>query len=298
MIEENSTTNQPKPDDEDSSKKGTQPVDPQSSIPPTGSHQSLATEPAHKKTADQAEGPHKKIEKHTLIVAWAGLIVACITGVIFYRQFSEMQTQTGILSKQAEDAGNDATTARRNARQEIRTLQAQVAAIERQMRQDQRAWIKIELGPLVTNHNPTAGTVIPFVPVTISNTGKSPAKNISGKFVMEKVPNGQSPSLRYDVQGRRVTVGSMWQGTSLPRVEASIFRINPTSKQYEVRPLSTAENEEILKGKAYLATYARVEYDDVFGIHHWTTACAFSTEDTPGVYKAEACTSYNGVDDN
>lgn len=251
-----------------------------------------------------------ELDARLMIWLTAGIFaMAAVTAFILIKQANVMQGQLDEMKSGGDQTDRvivlnmgQLTTAAKTAvaaKRQADAAQGSVKAIQRQMRQDQRAWIKIEFGPLVSHDNPTKGTSIPTVAATITNTGKSPAKKIFVKMTMEKVPNGQSPSFTFPLP-ITVTIGSMWQGRLEPLRDVTILWINPQTKEVEPRPLTAAEDAELVHGKAYIATYATVTYEDVFGIHHQTTSCTFASESPTPVLLggAEKCTDYGGVDNN
>jgi hypothetical protein len=96
VKEENPSSHHAESNDQQHDEKGTHPVESQPLVPGAASQKSFSANPASEKAARKIEKPLKKVERHTLIIAWAGLIVACITGAVFYRQLKEMQEQTRI----------------------------------------------------------------------------------------------------------------------------------------------------------------------------------------------------------
>ena len=50
------------------------------------------------------------------------------------------------------------------------------------------------------------------------------------------------------------------------------------------------------EGRAYIAIYALVAYDDIFGIKHWTRTCGFQALVNGGNFHASQCTAWNDVD--
>jgi hypothetical protein len=69
-------------------------------------------------------------EKRMFWLTLGGVILALVTGYIFYRQFREMSTQTGILSQQAKTAHDDSVDAGRKADAQIVALHGQVATAQ------------------------------------------------------------------------------------------------------------------------------------------------------------------------
>ena len=73
------------------------------------------------------------------------------------------------------------------------------------MRKDQRAWVSIiQKGPIVLNVGVTPSEV-----VTISNTGKTPAKHVAAHFYVEIVPNGKAPHFEESAMHSIVLYGSI-----------------------------------------------------------------------------------------
>ncbi len=48
---------------------------------------------------------------------------------------------------------------------------------------------------------------------------------------------------------------------------------------------------------SFMVVYGKVNYLDVFGVHHWTHYCQW-LRFKPGRYTAKKCTDYNDVDRN
>jgi hypothetical protein len=64
----------------------------------------------------------------------------------------------------------------------------------------------------------------------------------------------------------------------------------------EESPITPDERTALSEGKAWLATFGLVEYDDVFKKRHWTQFCDWS-QFKPGIqYSAQGCSEYNNVD--
>jgi hypothetical protein len=236
-----------------------------------------------------------------LVVTLAGLIVAAWTLAVFHKQFKEMQAQTKILSQTAEDASQEARTAHRQARKQIGTMQAQVAAIQRQMRQDQRAWMRLQIGMPQYIRDATGMVQLP-VHVAIFNTGKTPARNILTEVVIAMVKNGEPPVFTYkDVPRARDTTGSMWQGDSYGFDTHLLER--DSSGKTKARNLSAAEYQELVHTKKWIAVYGKISYVDVFGVNHWTTSCIYSLPPLPPTTEfvlvdAKTCTDYGNTDTN
>lgn len=251
-------------------------------------------------------GPREKVarltpfERNTLILAWAGFLTAVLTGIVFYLQFREMKRQTGILNGQAQEAAKDSNAAAEKVERQLRIAQEQasaaqdgVSAIRRQMRQDQRAWLRVDVGTVIYAQPGPAS-----VPVTITNTGKTPAREVTEQIVVEKVKNTENLHFSYRVPRTVGTMGMLYpnalqQGIASTLAEARGTQIVPPAA------LSAADMQELLAGEAYLAIYGKITYLDVFGMNHYTKFCVFSSPAPKQVYvTAKKCTDYNSVDGN
>jgi hypothetical protein len=254
---------------------------------------------------------------------WWMLFVTIITLIVFYRQFGEMQTQTGILNAQAKQAATDSIEAARKveaqlsiAQKQVEAMQKQataaqdsVKAVQRQMRQDQRAWIVFTPGPVVVEDNSPFLQSFKFV-----NTGKTPAKRVWIDADIEVVKNTDSPRLRYG-HGHIHAITST--GIFYPNSDPMIFtidrrQINPETGKNDPSLLKHAEWLSLLEGTSYTATYFLLTYYDVFNVKHWQKFCIWnqysSRQNSVSRGAGEAarekyfhsgkCSAYNDADNN
>jgi hypothetical protein len=125
-------------------------------------------------------------------------VVGAITLVVFYGQFKEMQTQTGILSDQANRAAADAVESGKKvesqlaiARQQAKATQDSVLAIsgqariaEQQLELSERPWVKIKnniASPLTFDVGGRASGIpvaMAKIEDTIENVGQSVAVDV------------------------------------------------------------------------------------------------------------------------
>jgi hypothetical protein len=234
-----------------------------------------------------------------LICAGVLIAVGVATAVIFYEQFREMGRQTRILNIQAQQAAADAIEANKQiqeqlriARQQAQAAQDSAEAIRRQMRIDQRAWISVAVSfPQEFKENTT---IFGFAHIT--NSGKTPAKNILGQFVIEKVRNGESPSFTYSSTARTIaTQGSLFPNASND-VPVEWVRAIPRTSNMEPILLGPTDIADLRAGRIVFVIHGRIDYKDVFGMSHWIKACGGTS--TPGSYTAKKCTDYNDLDNN
>jgi hypothetical protein len=170
------------------------------------------------------------------------------------------------------------------------------------MRKDQRAWLEFKAQSDTPVSDKVTVQIITGQPVTyplrIINIGKTPARNIAIKVFLDIVDASQEPPLD--------RVESAEAGSPYPFgvIRAGIVFPNTDLKQRIVRimkggaPLVATDSEvsAVRDGKAYLAVYGIIRYDDIFKIHHWTRFCDWKALN--GTFEALRCTQYNSVDDN
>lgn len=238
----------------------------------------------------------KKTYRLTKFGFWIALGAAVFVGV----QVREMTNQSEILASQSEGANAGALMDEMNTRRQLAIAQQQakaaqdgVDAIRKQMRQDQRAWIKI------TSNDPmgTGGGYPVVTPVHIINTGKTPALNYVLESLIKILPIKQEPVFDYSQGDHGRNNGGILYPADTRDMEASTYAKDAWTKpQPEKLALSRTDYERFLAGKNYIIVYARVTYWDIFGVKHWTHFCNWSTyaPRTP----ATKCSEYNRVDGN
>jgi hypothetical protein len=152
----------------------------------------------------------------------------------------------------------------------------------------QRAWVSF--GIRIQNPNPKdntppeeplkVGTVVD-VRTTIKNTGRTPAINVKGIL-------------------QRIAVNRAKGGTyPYPTLTAALQpheNLNHDGELYGDMLLPFTENDKrwIDSGKVRVYFYGRIEYDDVFGGHHWRNTCAYLLP--TGAFAV--CQDRNGIDYN
>jgi hypothetical protein len=153
------------------------------------------------------------------------------------------------------------------------------------MRNDERAWIQIK---------PASKDQPQFIEgekfdysLTLSNIGKTPARNIRMKAFMNIVPSSQQANLKCVEEGcpgDEVFYGSFFPNDST------------TYLMERARGMSTEQTNAWNNGAAYFAVFGMLTYSDVFNVPHWSKFCIWYSK--AGNYSAENCTAYNSVDDN
>lgn len=160
------------------------------------------------------------------------------------------------------------------------------------MRLEQRAWISIE-PPKTTK----AGENKPLIAeLIIKNNGKTPAKKLDSVFHVKIFKSNESPNLNLSGFAFSSTAGILNPNdtipTPVPMLKGVTDILNP--------PLLTHDEAvEISSGKAYIVTFGKVTYFDIYGIPHWITYCSWqTTANVRGNYSSLDCVEYNNVDDN
>jgi hypothetical protein len=133
-------------------------------------------------------------------------------------------------------------------------------------------------------------------PLGMKNSGKTPARNMVAKIYLDIVDASQEPPLERvatEAYVRRV----MTAGIVLPGVDIKQPIIRP-AEDGKSRLTTESEFTALRDGKAYVAIYGIITYDDVFGVQHWTKFCNWETGSGNGTFHTERCTAYNDVDPN
>jgi hypothetical protein len=115
--------------------------------------------------------------------------VGVYTAWVFHRQFEEMQTQTRILNTQAEQSALDSVESAKKIERQLSIADRQatsseknVKAIQRQFRDQQRPWLRIEGGISIKKQSPVGGRIQWTVTTKIWNYGLSPATRVAVSF--------------------------------------------------------------------------------------------------------------------
>jgi len=260
------------------------------------------------KRENKAEADRQHSTQHSISrTAWYAFVAAFLLASASYLQLNEMRTQTAQVFRQSEieNASASRRTAEvfeqlRIAQEQAKAAQDSVKAIQRQTQGAERAWITIEMP------QPTITTIAENQPITgqirFTNSGQSMARKIWAEAVIEVVKNGMNPKFDYTSDHNQALTGLLLKNETMDLTASRYVhqRSKPGSNAV-LLPLSHDEFQEYLVGKSYIAVYARVRYQ-AFGIHHWTTRCAyFAQKPPPGVtwfFTAYKCTNYGDVDDN
>jgi hypothetical protein len=160
------------------------------------------------------------------------------------------------------------------------------------MRKDQRAWII----PTVKEKkidDPTFDTRV----ITITNPGKTPAKDIKSDLFLEVIPNdGTIPRFGGGFSHLIYTAGVVWPNAAAPDA-LEVWRLERGTKDTQRLPISDAEKTALKEGKAWIAVHGTIEYSDVFGQRHYVRFCDWESFMVTTYLSAKSCSDYNGEGD-
>lgn len=155
------------------------------------------------------------------------------------------------------------------------------------MRLEQRAWIdvRIQIDSQIKAGEPLRATVKAI------NTGKTPAKKVSGTASIQKVASNETPKLG-PIFVTTVFHGLIPPGGALP---LSVRSRSDKSDTY----MTETDIEDFRSGKVYVAVLGKFGYEDVYGTSHWIKYCTWkSFGPGDGKYSAGECVNSNEVDEN
>jgi hypothetical protein len=153
----------------------------------------------------------------------------------------------------------------------------------------ERAWISV----LVPTSYPLNGTSIPVV-TQITNSGKTPARDVEWDVVATIFNKGEDPALGDFSVGHphnHVVAGVVFPNAPVP-LALTVVHYGPDSAE-PIVPDDTLR-QDIANGNRFIIFYGRVTYYDVFGKLHWTQFCTGSGTAIQSSLKK--CISYNDVD--
>jgi hypothetical protein len=155
---------------------------------------------------------------------------------------------------------------------------------------DQRAWLGISFSTYHLVLNRPLGPVVHIV-----DTGRTAARNAHGNLV--------TVFLRTDVpfrgfqsnHGTKIELGTMMQGVPQDAVSWLVDPDAPINIKKAIT-ITKPMQDAFTSGRAYVMVYGTIEYDSVFGAHHWIKTCGTSNQVKFSVPKE--CVEYNDVDAN
>ena len=203
------------------------------------------------------------------------LITSIVIAVIYYGQLCQMKSAT----KATEIAAQAAKVSAQAASDGVKATQTS-------MRSEQRAWVGVgDIRGL-----PQVGQPWEVVAV-FHNSGKTFAQNISGYAVHEPVKRGSQPTFSY-THDKKLSGGLI-----SPSADYHVRLILTRSKNGtgQPAPLTQPLADAIASDELRVYVHGIINYDDVFGVHHWVSFCYFWDTETRGF---GACSEHNDTDHN
>jgi hypothetical protein len=225
-----------------------------------------------------------KINRAMAFLTFALALVAAWQGHSAYRSLK-------LAQRVASDATSQAIDARRLTLRQLDLT-----------RKDERAWLTIvdttKPADQRLDVNQPLGTTL-----SITNTGKTPARNVAGRFYIEIIPENVSAP-NYDPH-QHLLIMTIVAGLVTPNAPLTF----PLVRGDIARPqlLTIQEITAVETGHAWVATHGMITYDDVFKTHHWLKSCGnivlrgpvisgtISESMRKGTY---SCAKYNDTDNN
>jgi hypothetical protein len=210
---------------------------------------------------EQHEFARSQVKTNTKLAWFTGALVLatfCTIGVgiwqarIYGGQLGAMRGQLDQMNKQFPEIKKSADAA---------TSTAQTSALTMQL--DERARLDIKYPAIQMN----VGSRI-SVPLIIENTGKTEAKELRGTIAVYITEAGAIPDFTY-VRGYY-----SWNSGYLPQGTPAVTYWNVLDRKTRNDVILTGPmNDAIRSGKEVVTIQGRIEYDDIFHVHHWVTFC-------------------------
>jgi len=158
------------------------------------------------------------------------------------------------------------------------------------MRLDERAWIVVEYAPIAMD----VGSRV-AVPLIFKNAGKTEARNLTGVISVSVTPANATPDFTYVRGYYSWNTGYLAQNTKAPTTWNALDR--GTRQDFL---LTDSANSALRSGKEVMTIHGRIDYDDIFRIHHWIKFCdqGGAPENGMQLRGNKACSDYNRTDDN
>lgn len=173
-----------------------------------------------------------------------------------------------------------------------------------EMRIDQRPWLRIRPGDFSM---PIDGNV--WAPMTVTNTGKTPAKRVNGWIIVRAYPKDKGIDFRDPTaisqdeigQGHGIPWTEFYTGVAFPNDPLPVNNIRLIHEEPKPHTTSFEVWTKDMKARFdrrefYLEVHGRFTYKDSHGTPHWTQFCA-TTQEVP-VQVGASCNAYADVDEN
>jgi hypothetical protein len=156
------------------------------------------------------------------------------------------------------------------------------------MRLDQRAWIGVSTIDPVPSI-PSEGKTF-TAKVNITNSGKTPARNIISVGSLDPLESPKLPDFSY-TNHDRLNMGTLAPGAGGVIPFTALHDITANKDYVIVHEFL----DKLINKQAIIYVSGRIDYDDIFGQPHWTTYCAWLTVPFNGQFAR--CETHNETDD-
>jgi hypothetical protein len=177
---------------------------------------------------------------------------------------------------------------------QLRVMQKSFDESRKNFRLDERAWITVSYGKIDLKENEPI-----YAPTTITNTGKTVAKNIEGFVFVSAVKHDATPDF-----GPTYTPGVGYMRTAVhigmlaPNSPSAVPVIAVKREVGGAAPiiLTTTLRQEIDSGQSVIMAYGQITYTDIFSTKHWLHFCGIHGSIMTSV--GAKCTAYNDTDND
>jgi hypothetical protein len=266
---------------------------PSETIPPLPPTSAIQTNPTGNTTEDTQKPRRQKyrpilrlvriIKKHRReFPKWTDIAIVILTGGIVFLAYMQHRDliDAGTQTDKIIAADERLATAMENS---VAQAQSAFNAANKQAILSQRAWMQVRSGIESPSHVWTVGQPID-IRIKQRNTGRTPALNVRSVGVITIQPGTgdgvfKAPDFSYKSE-QYIRSGN----------------ITPDGEVFadEVKPFTAEDESRIVSLKVRVYVHGVVEYDDVFGSHHWLNFCSYLL---PGQAFA-ICKYHNEMDKN
>jgi hypothetical protein len=205
-------------------------------------------------------GSNTKTKYSDLAALFSVIVSFLLILVISFLMFCAICVQAGIYFLQLRQIKKSTEAATRAAN----AAEASVREGEKAARHDQRAWIAL----VDIQGIPEVGTSF-SVNLVAQNSGKTFAKNLTMRAVIEILKRGEEPDFSLE-------------DTAAARKDSSVSLLAPNAdyvmdielrKQTPPHEITHFDLDGIRSGNLTLFVHGRMSYEDIFGCPHWASFC-------------------------
>jgi hypothetical protein len=228
----------------------------------TPSPKSLKTKRVNPRKTVSAElkGSNTKTKYSDLAALFSIIVSFLLILVISFLMFCSICVQAGIYFLQLTQMKKSTEAATRAAN----AAEASVRQVRRTARHDQRAWVAV----VDIQAIPEVGTIF-SVNLVAQNSGKSFAKNLTMRAVVEMTEKGREPDFSLEDSAAAQKDSSI----SLLAPNADYVMDIELRKQTPPHEITQSDLDGIRSANLTIFVHGTMTYDDIFGCAHWTSFC-------------------------